>query len=293
MIYLKKNPLKSTIALLICFNARTIESQNNNSNYPTKKTMFSNIKTCIQQIKVSIVNQYSKQYNGWFKERATLSKDIKKNRFFDALTSGIISDLVTYIRFPDLDVSEAVFTLFERNWPWTRDHTFLIPNLDNNMEESDFISHCNIDIMKIVEIEHITRMDYVIKYTDAHSLQIIMKCIDLCTSLQTNADLNGLCDEINRLRHRVIKNGKKTVIVDNICLAIAEKIYLDPITTLLHTVKHAPTLKEAKKALDTIEDRMKAEQARGKDITHYCSVTNDHLQEYVFELYPGKCKNKN
>lgn len=279
MTCLKKKILRSITPLLVCFYAYPTNIHNNNNfNVTPSKNLFSTIKKRLQKIKQTVANKCVKQYKSWFKSKTELSTNDKIHRFLDALTWGKISELMPYIQCPDLTIAEAVFSLLKKYWPWQRDYTFLIPNLDNNTKESDFIIKLRFDLMKIVEIDHITRADYIYKHTNTQSFQTILDYLEHCTLLQANADLNGLFNEINRLRNRVIKNGRKTIIADNICLAIAEKFYLDPVTKLLHTVKYAPTLKEAEEAYETTKKIMELEQAKGRDTTKYCSLFSDHLK---------------
>lgn len=193
-----------------------------------------------------IKNKQSKQYS-------IADKCVENELYFlDALISEDVQQLIKDINNPDLFIAESAFTVLKILWPWKRQYTFLIPNLDDNTE-SDFIMKLCIDIMKIVERDYITRPDYITKYTDIQSFDIIQKYKEQCIQLQKKGNLEDLLNEVNYLRHRVTKNGKKNNLTDNICLAIAEKISLDPVTTLLHEIAHAPSLEEAHYALQTLE----------------------------------------
>ncbi len=157
--------------------------------------------------------------------------------------------LLTHIQHPNLAIAEIAFHILKDCWPWKRNYTFLIPSLANDTEESDYITNLGIDIMKIVERDYITREDYIAKYTNAQSLKIVRGYKEKCILLQKKGSLDGLSSETHRLYNHVIKNGEKNNLTDNICLAIAEKTYLNPVTTFLHTIVHAPSLEEAHNAL--------------------------------------------
>lgn len=252
MANFKKNLLKSIAILLLCFNTYKIEAQGyNNSPVMHIKIAFSHIKNYWEEIKRFSLNK--------------LDKTDEKIFFIDLLLSENMPELLRQIKCPVLDLAESLLSLLKESWPWDREYTFLIPNLDNNKEESDFISELGFDIMKIVERDHITREDYIIKHTDEQSFKRVQEYKEKCIQLQKKGDLYSLAKEVNRLYNRVIKNGKATILSDNICLAIVEKIYLDPITRLLHTIKHAPTLAEAEEASRILDEYLLKEAMLAKE----------------------------
>ena len=59
-----------------------------------------------------------------------------------------------------------------------------IPSFVNDTEEQAFIEKLGIDIMRIAEIALITRPDYIAKYADEQSLEIIRKHKERCVLLQ-------------------------------------------------------------------------------------------------------------
>ena len=179
----------------------------------------------------------------------------------ELLQSDTIKKLCDCINHPNLSKAEWAFFTLKEFWPWHREYTFLIPTFDINSEESRFISKLGFDIMKMFERELITREDYIAKYTDEQSYKVLLKYSEECLELQKNGNLDGLLNEVNRLRNHVIKNGTKTVLVDNICLAIVETIYLNPITELLHTIKYAP-LEEAEEAFRTLKQYLSEQEKK-------------------------------
>lgn len=257
MIHFKKNNLPSIILFFLCLHAYPINSQNNNSVISNTKILFTTVKRYLKQIKSYILDKYTKQYNSWFRSEKILSNkeasiEERIDIFLDALTSCHLRQLIPSLQSPDLAVAEKAFCTLKEYWPWHREYTFLISNLDNNIEESYFAEKFG-GIMEMVEMFHITRQDYIAKYTDAKSFKMIDEHRKHCIEFQKNGDLDGLWDETIRLRKRVIKNGKKTILADNICLAIVEKIYRDPVSKLLHTIRYAPTIEEAQDAMQALE----------------------------------------
>lgn len=154
-------------------------------------------------------------------------------------------------------------------------------SLISDSDEQAFIENLGIDIMRIAEISLITRPDYIAKYADEQSLKIIQKHKDLCVSLQQIGDIDTLFKERNRLQYRVNKNSTNNL-TDNICLAITEKAYLAPITTILYTIRHAPIEKASKKLRYLIVEILY--QALKNNITRNAEIKELLIEQYGFDV---------
>lgn len=240
--YSKKIIVKLTALLLIYSHAQPIYSQRNSSIIDNTKIIFLTIFRFLQKTKSYLLEEY----NTYFEE---LSCRNKIDNYIDAVASGKLNQVFLDLESSDLSIAESAFSQLKKWWPWQREHTFLIPNLDGDIEESCFLKVLDVNIMKICEENHITRQDYIAKYMDEGSIKKIRGYKEHCISLQKEGDLNALLNKAIYMRDRVIKNGKKTVLIDNIYLAIVQKISEDPITKYLHDIRYAPTLKESEEAL--------------------------------------------
>lgn len=253
MIHFKKNNLRSVALFFLCLHAYPIKSHNNNFVIHNTKIIFSTIAQYLRQIKHHIVDQYITQYN---KQSAQSAKEIsctkeKISTFLYALKSDRLKQLMLLLQSPNLAVAEKAFCALKKYWPYHREYTFLIPDFHNNKEEFPFAENFG-RLIKKNEMFHITRNDYIAKYTNKKSFKRIQEYTKRCVELQKEGDLASLWSEIINLRNRVIKNGRKTVLADNICLAIVETVYRTTVTKLLHKVKYAPTLEEAEDARQAI-----------------------------------------
>lgn len=268
MIHFKKN-LRSIALSFLCLHTYPTKSQNDNFVIHNAKTIFLAITHYLEQVKHHIVDHYRKQYKAQPASLPTKEIPCIEERIDIFLHFLECGQLIPLLRSPDLAVAEKAFCALKKHWPWPRDYTFLIPNLDGNNEEIYFTEKLG-SVIKMVEMFHITRKDYIAKYTDTKSFKRIQEYREHCIELQKEGDLANLWKEIIKLRDRITKNGRKTIIADNICLAIVETIYRDPVTKLLHKIKYAPTLEEADDALQAAE-RYLLEQGKEK---------NNELMEY-------------
>ena len=134
----------------------------------------------------------------------------------------------------------------------------------------------------IAERTLITRPDYIAKYANAQSLERIQEHKKQCVQLQQKGNLKGLFVEINHLYHRVIKNGKKNNLADNVCLAITEVSYFDPATAILYTIEHAPIEKSCKE-LEHLRFEL-LDQALQKNLTLHAEIKELLIEQYGFDV---------
>ena len=153
-----------------------------------------------------------------------------------------------------------------------------IPLLTSDPEEQVFIKELGVDIVRVAERSVVTGEDYIAKYTDAQSAKTIHEYKKKCILLQEKGDLYSLFNEVSRLHHIVMKNGKKNTITDYISLAIAEKIYSNPIATILYTIRHT-SIRKAWGELLNLRIQI-LEQAIANHVT-----TNTKLKELLIEQY--------
>jgi hypothetical protein len=156
-----------------------------------------------------------------------------------------------------------------------------IPTLATDPEEQAFIAKLGIDILRFAERSLITREDYIAEYADEQSLKAIHEYKKKCILLQQKGDIDSLFSEINRLHSIVIKNGDRNTITDYICLAIAEKFYINPIASILHKIRHA-SLEKA--YYELIELRIQIlRQAIENNITHDTKTRELLIEQYGFD----------
>jgi hypothetical protein len=189
----------------------------------------------------------------------------QKLNFIKFIKSGCVSNCISHITHSELEIAEISFALLKKAWPWHREYTHLIPSLDNNADEVGFIQELGFDALRIIEREYIVRYDYIAKHTNETSLKIIEEYVKYCRKLQETSDIDRLLEGIIHLHNRVIKNGKNTILADNICLAIAELIYFEPETELFRLIKSTSTIEETNIILKEIEEhRLKKEKEKSE-----------------------------
>lgn len=151
-----------------------------------------------------------------------------------------------------------------------------IPNLAYDYEIQEFIeetTHFTIDI---------TSQDYIDKHTSAKSRKKIKEYKEQCILLQQKGDIDALLKKINHLYPRTRKTLNNNKLRDKICLAIAEKIYFDPITTMLHHIAHAP-LEKASKELEKLMYNV-LHQALEKNIVQDAKIKEWLIKQYGFDV---------
>lgn len=120
--------------------------------------------------------------------------------------------------------------------------------------------------------------DYINKHGTTKLHKAIQEYEKQCILLQQKGDLNALANEIARLYIRISKIFNKNKRQDKICFAIVKKIYLDPITTVLHTIAHAP-LELACNELEELKIQL-LDQVKKKPIT----PAQWSIEQYGFDL---------
>jgi len=157
-----------------------------------------------------------------------------------------------------------------------------IPSLTTDSEEKAFIAKLGIDVIRVGERTLITRQDYIDEYGDTYSRKAIQKYKEHCIALQQKGDLLKLFNEIKLLHDCVMKNGNKNTFTDYISLAIAEKIYSDPVTIILYIIKHAP-IENAYNELQNLKAQI-MEQARQKNIVLMTKIKAWLIEQYGFDV---------
>lgn len=128
----------------------------------------------------------------------------------------------------------------------------------------------------------ITCQDYIDKHMSVKSRKTIQEYKEQCILLQQKGDLDALFNKTSRLYPRTRKTLNKNKHRDQICLAIVEKIYLDPITTMLHEIAHAPLEKAAKELEILIYNLL--QQALEKNIVQDAKITEWIIKQYGFDV---------
>ncbi len=154
-----------------------------------------------------------------------------------------------------------------------------IPNLANGRNDDEWQSFIEAETAFIIDI---TGQDYIDNHTSAKSRKKIQEYKEQCILLQQKGDIDALLNKINRLYPRTRKTLNKNKLRDKICLAIVEKIYLDPITTMLHHIAHAP-LEKASKELESLKYKL-LKQTREKNIIQGAKIKEWVIKQYGFDV---------
>jgi hypothetical protein len=156
------------------------------------------------------------------------------------------------------------------------------PSLSTDPEEQAFIAKLGIDVIRVAERCLITREDYIAEYSDRQSAKTLQEYRKKCILLQQKGDLNILFNEISRLHPRVMKNGKNNNMIDYISLAIAEKLYSNPVATILHTIRYAP-LEKACLELENLKIQI-INQSREKNVLLMAKTKELLIEQYEFDV---------
>jgi hypothetical protein len=149
-----------------------------------------------------------------------------------------------------------------------------IPNLANS-DDDEWQSFIKVESPFLVDITH---QDYIDKHVNAKSRKIIQEYREQCILLQQKGNIDNFLNEMSRLHHRTCKKLNKNKLTDRICLAIAEKFYLDPITIILEEIAHAP-LEKACEEIQRLRFQL-LKQAQEKNI-----LIMDKIKEWLIERY--------
>ncbi len=150
------------------------------------------------------------------------------------------------------------------------------------------LAHSYDDLEDVIEGEDalfvdITSQDYIDKHVDAKSRKIIQAYKEKCILLQQKGDPDVLLNEINYLSSRAFKKISKNKLTKEICLAIVEKIYFDPVTIILNKIIHAP-LEEAYNYVESLRFQIIGEAAKEAITTkEWC------IKKYGFDLFNVAC----
>ncbi len=212
-------------------------------------------------------------------------KSKKELDFLDLLISGHITGLLEQIMHPDLNVAQSAFEELKRLWPWKREHTFLGVDLKYGTGEPGFVNAIlgGVDIMKITEKKLITHKDYIAKYTTTQGQKTIQEYREACYLLQQKGNQTELFNQKQQLYQCINKNSIKNDLVANICFAIAENCWLNPITRIFDSIAHAPSLEKACDHLKNLEKQILI-QAQQDGITPMPEVRAWVIDHYGFDV---------
>jgi hypothetical protein len=241
------------------------------------------VESYLKQLKYNTAAKYINKNKGFLTRQQTSLTAHAELKFLDALLSGKVQELLRNIHHFDLNIAEEAFIELKELWIWKRNHTFLTSGFISGSGESDFITRLGIDIMKMAERDLISRSDYIAKHANPQSFEIIQKHREKCIKLQQSGDKNSLLQEELQLRKQLFINKKNNNFIDNVCYAIAEKTYSDPITTILYNIAHASSLEKARFYLQNLETQI-AKQAKKQHIDLTKEIKNRIIKQYGFDI---------
>lgn len=206
-----------------------------------------------------------------------------EHKFLNALTSEQVAQLLSQLKHPDLNVAQSAFDELKQLWPWKREHTFLGPDLKYGTGQPGFIASIGVDIMKIAEKNLITRPDYITKHTNVQEQKAIQEYREKCYLLQQEGNNSALFDVKQQLYLCISKNGNRNDLVTNICFAMAENCWLDPITRVFRSIIHEPSLEKACNHLKNFEKQI-VTQAEQHSIIPMSEVRTWVIEHYGFDV---------
>jgi len=204
-------------------------------------------------------------------------------QFLDVLLSEQVTELLSQMQYPDLNIVQSAFDELKQLWPWKREHTFLGPDFKDGSGEPGFTANLGVNIMKIAEKSLITRPDYITKHTNVQEQKTIQECREKCYLLQQKGNKDALFSQKQQLYGYVHGNRNKNDLITNICLAIVENCYLDPITRVLHEITHAPSLKKSCDHLKNLELQLLT-QAQQQNIVKVNQMRTWTIEHYGFDV---------
>jgi hypothetical protein len=199
--------------------------------------------------------------------------------FVKALRSGKVLHLLNQIYDSNLSTAKAAFNELKQLWIRERKHMFLVHNSYNN-RELKFIVELGIDVMTNAERALITRPDYIAEHANEQSLKAIQEYKKYCTQLQQKGNRSAVLNEIRKLQSNVKKSSD---FATKISLAIAEKTFFDPVTTVLHEIAHAPSLKKSCDHLNNLELQLLT-QAQQQNIVNVDQMRTWIIEHYGFDM---------
>ena len=214
---------------------------------------------------------YRTQYNPKFQSELEFSK---------AFRSENVLHLLNQIYDSNLPTAKTAFNELKKLWIRERKHMFLVHNSYNNRELS-FIAELGIDIMAIAERTLVTRLDYIAEHATEQSLKAILEYKKYCIQLQQKGNRSALRDEIKKLQPNATKRSDFST---KISLAIAQKAFFDPVTTVLHEIAHAPSLKIACNHVKNLELQLLT-QAQQHNIASMSGARTWTTEHYGFDIF--------
>lgn len=205
--------------------------------------------------------------------------------FIDLLISGRITELLELIMHPDLNIAQSAFDELKQLWPFKREHTFLGCVLKYGTGEPGFITAIlGVDIMKIAEKSLITRQDYIAKHANEQEQKTIHEYREKCYLLQQKGNSADLFNQTQQLSRCINQNSSKNDLIANVCLAIAENCWLDPITRVFHSIIHEPSLERACDHLKNLEKQIII-QAKQHGIIPMSEIRTWVIDHYGFDVF--------
>ena len=216
-----------------------------------------------------------------FTRKTTQLEMQSEQNFRDAVLELKVTQLTKLMKHPNFSIATEALAELKKMWICPRKNMFLGPESTYSNRERNFIvkSLLGINIIRNAEREFITRPDYIAAYADPQSLKKIQKHQKLCLLLQQKGDRSSLCNEASRLARCIDKNGKKDDFATNICYAITLETLLNPITDILSTVSHVPSMETARNTLQHFKNQL-VEQAEQNNI-----VLKAEFKEWIIKQY--------
>lgn len=255
----------------------------NNSHDLANKLSLPIVEKYFKQLRYDTAAKYANKHTRFLDRKKIFPIEQAELKFLDLLISGEIKQLLKQIQHPDLSIAEEAFTKLKKLWPWKREHTFLTSSHQNGTGESGFIVNLGINIMEIAERDLISRLDYIAQHADTQSFKIIQEYREKCIALQQQGDRNALFQEKLQLQVYIFNNNKNDDFTSNVCYAIAEKAYLNTITSILYNIVHTLSLEKALNQLHYLEIQI-LDQAQQQNITLTNQIKNFIIQQYGFDV---------
>ena len=160
----------------------------------------------------------------------------------DALKSGRVEQLMNDIHYADYDTANKAFQ--ELKALFSVDGTYICDNAYP-------VNLLGVDILRIAADGFTTRGDFIVNHMGKECLDEIQQFSRLCNVLQKKNDIAALENLYKRLAIKVSLNEMPNM-ADEICFAIAERAFKDPINLTFGKIRHG-SWNEACAALSDLE----------------------------------------
>jgi Bacterial EndoU nuclease len=228
----------------------------------------------------SIIKARFDRLSCFYKYQKNLGNNVEcELNFLNALNSGKVVQLLDQIYNAHLSIAQAAFDELKKLWIRERKYMFLIPN-SYNRKELDFLTKLGIDVMAIAERTLVTRPDYIAELSDEQSLKIIQEYQEHCILLQQQGNRSALSNEIKQFYRAITK---KSDFATKISFVIAKKTFLNPVTTVLHEIANAPSLKKSCDHLKNLELQLLT-QAQQRNIVTVNQMRTWTIEHYGFDV---------